>query len=104
MALRIAVNRELEVLEQFMEDLPGYLTPGGRFCVLSYHSLEDRIVKQRLRAFEKGCTCPPAFPECLCHKKPVMKLISRKAIRPSTEEVLQNPMARSVKMRVAEKI
>jgi 16S rRNA (cytosine1402-N4)-methyltransferase len=104
MALRIAVNRELEVLEQFMEDLPGYLLSGGRFCVLSYHSLEDRIVKQRLRAFEKGCTCPPAFPKCLCDKKPVMKPISRKAIRPSMEEVLQNPMARSVKMRVAEKI
>lgn len=104
MALRIAVNRELEVLENFMKALPDYLNPGGRFCVLSYHSLEDRMVKHGLREFEKQCTCPPKFPKCICDKKPVMKSISRKAILPSMEEINQNPMARSAKMRVAEKI
>ena len=104
MALRIAVNRELNVLSDFMNALPGYLNPGGRFCVLSYHSLEDRIVKHQLRTFEKGCTCPPAFPRCTCNKQPVMKGITRKGIRATPAEVSRNPMARSAVLRVAEKI
>ena len=104
MALRIAVNDELTVLEEFMKAVPDYLNPCGRLCVLSYHSLEDRIVKQQIRIFEKGCTCPPDFPKCVCGKVPQMKSITRKVLRPSDEEIEQNPMARSAKLRVAEKL
>ena len=104
MALRIAVNDELKVLKEFMAALPKYLNVGGRFCVLSYHSLEDRIVKQQIKTFEKGCTCPPDFPKCVCNKVPQMKSVTRKIVRPSDEEVKQNPMARSAKLRVAEKL
>ena len=104
MALRIAVNRELDVLERFMTDLPEFLNGGGRFCVLSYHSLEDRIVKQHLRVFEKGCVCPPNFPQCACGRKPEMRSVSRRIIRPGDAEIAKNPMARSAKLRVAEKL
>ncbi len=104
MALRIAVNRELERLESFLEFAADYLNPGGRLCILSFHSLEDRIVKQRFKALEKGCTCPPDFPQCICNKKSVARILTRKVVRPTQEEVASNPMARSTKLRALEKI
>jgi 16S rRNA (cytosine1402-N4)-methyltransferase len=104
MALRIAVNRELEMLNVFMEHVADFLNPKARLCVLSFHSLEDRIVKHRLKALEKGCVCPSDFPECVCNKKPILRLLTKKVVRPSKEEIEQNPMARSTKLRAAEKI
>jgi 16S rRNA (cytosine1402-N4)-methyltransferase len=104
MALRIAVNHELERLEAFMEQAVEYLNPGGRLCVLSFHSLEDRIVKQRLKALEKGCSCPPKLPQCVCGGKPKIRILTKKVVRPSTEEVAANPMARSTRLRAAEKL
>jgi 16S rRNA (cytosine1402-N4)-methyltransferase len=104
MALRIAVNRELEHLEAFLDTAPGLLKPGGRLCVLSFHSLEDRIVKRRLKALEKGCTCPPHVPRCVCGQKPVMRLLTRKVLRPTAGEIARNPMARSTRLRAAEKL
>jgi 16S rRNA (cytosine1402-N4)-methyltransferase len=77
------------------------LNPEGRLCVLSFHSLEDRIVKQRIKAMEKGCVCPPQMPECACGKKPVMRSLTKKVVRPSGDEVAQNPMARSTRLRAA---
>ncbi|MDA8403056.1 MAG: 16S rRNA (cytosine(1402)-N(4))-methyltransferase RsmH [Desulfobacteraceae bacterium] len=104
MALRIAVNRELEVLESFMDGVLDLLNPGGRICFLTFHSLEDRIVKRRFKAWEGNCTCPPDFPECVCHPKKSVKILTRKAVRPTPSEVAGNPMARSACLRVAEKI
>jgi len=104
MALRIAVNRELERLEAFMKDAADFLTPGGRLCVLSFHSLEDRIVKHRLKALEKGCTCPPQLPRCVCGQKPQVRILTKKVVRPTAEEIAVNPMARSTRLRAAEKI
>lgn len=104
MALRIAVNKELERLHSFMEDAADILNPKGRLCVLSFHSLEDRIVKNRIKALEKGCTCPPDFPKCVCNKKSVVRVLTRKAQRPTKEEISANPMARSTRLRAAEKI
>jgi len=104
MALRIAVNRELERLESFMENVVDYLNPGGRLCVLSFHSLEDRIVKRRIKTLEKGCICPPQFPKCVCNKKSVLRSLTKKVIRPTKEEIAKNPMARSTRLRAAEKI
>ena len=104
MGLRIAVNQELETLQAFMEQVVSYLNPGGRLCVLSFHSLEDRIVKHQLRAFEKGCSCAPQLPRCVCGQKPVIKILTKKVVRPTAEEVSINPMARSTRLRAAEKI
>ncbi len=104
MALRIAVNRELERLEYFMAQAPKLLKPGGRLCVISFHSLEDRIVKHRLKTYEKGCVCPAKFPKCVCGGQKVMKILTTKAIRPSESEISINPMARSAKLRAAEKV
>ena len=104
MALRIAVNRELERLAAFMEFAVDYLASGGRLCVLSFHSLEDRIVKQRFKALEKGCTCPPRLPQCVCGQKPRIRILTKKVVRPTAEEVAANPMARSTRLRAAEKI
>ena len=104
MALRIAVNRELERLESFLENVADYLNPGGRLCVLSFHSLEDRIVKRRIKTLEKGCICPPQFPKCVCNKKSVLRSLTKKVIRPTKEEIAKNPMARSTRLRAAEKI
>jgi 16S rRNA (cytosine1402-N4)-methyltransferase len=104
MALRIAVNRELERLESFMENVADYLNPGGRLCVLSFHSLEDRIVKRKIKTLEKGCICPPQFPKCVCNKKSVLRSLTKKVIRPTKEEIERNPMARSARLRAAEKI
>jgi 16S rRNA (cytosine1402-N4)-methyltransferase len=104
MALRIAVNRELERLAGFMEYAVDFLNPGGRLCVLSFHSLEDRIVKQRLKALEKGCTCPPQLPRCVCGQKPQIRILTKKVVRPTDEEIAANPMARSTRLRAAEKL
>ena len=103
MSLRIAVNRELEVLDAFMNDALDLLTPGGRMCFLSFHSLEDRIVKRRFKEWEGNCTCPPDFPQCICHIKKSVKILTRKVGRPTADEVAGNPMARSACLRVAEK-
>jgi len=104
MALRIAVNRELEMLDGFMENVADLLNPKARLCILSFHSLEDRIVKHRLKALEKGCVCPSDFPECVCGRKSTFHLLTKKVVRPSTDEIQRNPMARSAKLRAAEKI
>ncbi|MBT7260615.1 MAG: 16S rRNA (cytosine(1402)-N(4))-methyltransferase RsmH, partial [Desulfobacula sp.] len=103
-ALRIVVNRELERLESFMKIVPSLLLKGGRLCVISFHSLEDRIVKQAVRKFEDGCTCPKDLPICLCGFVPQMKSVFRKPLVPTKEELKINPMARSSKLRVAQKI
>jgi len=104
MALRIAVNRELDHLEAFLESAIDCLNPGGRLCVLSFHSLEDRMVKRRFQAMASECSCPPDFPVCVCQKRAMVKLITRKAQRPTPQEIEINPMSRSTRMRVAEKI
>jgi 16S rRNA (cytosine1402-N4)-methyltransferase len=104
MAIRIAVNRELEMLNLFMENVADLLNPKARLCVLSFHSLEDRIVKHRLKTLEKGCICPSDFPECVCNQKPVLRLLTKRVVRPSIEEIERNPMARSTKLRAAERI
>ncbi len=103
-AIRIAVNGELEQLENFMAKVPDLLNLYGRLCVISFHSLEDRIVKQKIKSFEDGCTCPRDFPECVCGFKPVLKSISKKPFRPGEKEIISNPMARSARLRVAERI
>lgn len=103
-ALRIAVNSELEHLEKFMSDVPDILNTGGRLCVISFHSLEDRIVKHAIRSWENGCSCPREFPECLCGFVPKLKALSRKPIIAGAKEINENPMSRSAKMRVAEKL
>jgi 16S rRNA (cytosine1402-N4)-methyltransferase len=104
MALRIAVNQELDRLQTFMEQAADFLNPGGRLCVLSFHSLEDRIVKQQLKALEKGCSCPPQLPMCVCGQKPQVSILTKKVVRPTTEEIIANPMARSTRLRAAEKL
>jgi len=103
-ALRIAVNRELERLERFMDDFCELLNPGGRLCVLSFHSLEDRIVKQKMKHLASGCICPKSFPICTCGNEPKVKLLTRKAVRPAEDEVAENPMARSTRLRACEKL
>lgn len=104
MALRIAVNRELELLDSFMESAVNFLRPKGRLCVISFHSLEDRIVKHRIKALEGKCICPPDFPKCVCNPKKIVRSLTRKVLRPTEEEIAVNPMARSAKLRVAEKL
>ena len=103
-AIRIAVNDELGAVEKVMEDAAGLLNPGGRLAVITFHSLEDRIVKTSMAAAAKGCTCPPEFPVCVCGKKPQVKLISRKPIVASQKELDNNPRSRSAKLRVCEKL
>ena len=103
-AIRIAVNDELGAVEKVMADAIPCLNPGGRLAVITFHSLEDRIVKNAMAAAAKGCTCPPNFPVCVCGKKPKVKLITRKPITSSDEELERNPRARSAKLRICEKI
>lgn len=104
MALRIAVNRELEVLDMFLDEAVAHLAPGGRICVISFHSLEDRMVKQRFNRFARGCECPPGFPVCTCGKQPELKVLTRKVCKPSEAEINNNPMSRSARLRAAEKL
>lgn len=103
-ALRIATNRELENLKSFLEKIPGYIAKGGRLVILSYHSLEHRMVKQAMVEWEKGCTCPKDLPQCLCNKKELFRRINRKAIKPTEAEVRKNPRARSAQLRAAERV
>jgi len=103
-ALRIEVNQELHLLQDALTESLKYLKPGGRIAVLSYHSLEDRIVKNFIQEQEKPCTCPSDLPYCICGKKPVMKRIKPSFITASEEETKQNPRARSAKLRVGEKL
>ena len=102
-AIRIAVNDELKPLEQALKDLTDCLKPGGRICVITFHSLEDRIVKRCFKTLENPCICPPKAPICTCGRKPVVKVLAGGAVAPSAEEIERNPRARSAKLRVAEK-
>lgn len=104
MALRIAVNRELEALETFLAAAAGLLAPGGRLCILAFHSLEDRIVKHRFRELAQPCVCPPDLPRCVCGRTPVARVVTRRVRRPGEAEIAQNPMARSTRLRVLEKL
>ena len=103
-AIRIAVNDELGSVRQMLEEAIPRLNPQGRLAVITFHSLEDRIVKSAMAAAAKGCTCPPEFPVCVCGKKPQVKLINRKPITSSPEELEENPRARSAKLRVCERL
>ena len=102
-AVRIAVNDELKPLEQALKDLTDCLKPGGRICVITFHSLEDRIVKRCFKTLENPCICPPKAPICTCGRKPVVRVLAGGAVAPTEEETLRNPRARSAKLRVAEK-
>jgi 16S rRNA (cytosine1402-N4)-methyltransferase len=102
-ALRIAVNDELAALAAALDAALRVLRGGGRIAVISYHSLEDRIVKRRFAAGAVGCTCPPDFPVCVCGGTPELRLVTRKSIRPAAAEVAANPRARSARLRIAEK-
>ena len=103
-AIRIELNGELEVLESHMQDFIDLLLPGGRLCIITFHSLEDRIVKNAMKLAESPCTCPPNFPVCVCGKKSKGKVITRKPIIPSEEEQEVNSRAKSAKLRIFEKI
>jgi 16S rRNA (cytosine1402-N4)-methyltransferase len=103
-ALRIAVNDELTALEDALPAAVDLLKPGGRLAVISFHSLEDRIVKRFLRDQEHGCTCPPDFPVCVCGQEPVLRATPRRAIRPSARETASNPRAASARLRAAVKV
>ena len=103
-AIRIAVNDELNSVAKVMEDAIPKLNKGGRLAVITFHSLEDRIVKNAMANASKGCTCPPNFPVCVCGKKPQVKLITRKPIVSGEEELERNPRARSAKLRICEKL
>lgn len=103
-AIRIAVNDELNSVSKVMEDAIPILNPGGRLAVITFHSLEDRIVKNAMAAAARGCTCPPSFPVCVCGKQPKVRIITRKPIVSGEEELARNPRARSAKLRVCEKL
>ena len=103
-ALRIAVNNELDVLTTGLDAAFSILKPGGRLAVITFHSLEDRLVKKKMAVWCEGCTCPPEFPICVCHKKPQAKLINKKVIEASPREVNENPRSRSAKLRICEKL
>lgn len=102
-AIRIEVNNELKIIEQTIESAFEHMGKGGRVAIITFHSLEDRIVKNAYKKLAQGCTCPPEFPVCICGGKAKIKIISKKPILPSEEEVEANPRARSAKLRVAEK-
>jgi 16S rRNA (cytosine1402-N4)-methyltransferase len=103
-ALRIAVNDELGSLEQGLSEAVRMLRPGGRIAVISFHSLEDRIVKRYFRAQERGCTCPPDLPVCVCGREPTLRVLTRKALRPAAHEVAANPRSSSARLRAAVKV
>jgi 16S rRNA (cytosine1402-N4)-methyltransferase len=103
-ALRIAVNRELEMLKEGLDAAIGLLKVGGRICVLSYHSLEDRIVKETFLSYSGRCTCPPPLPVCVCGAKKSLEILTRRPALPTDAEIIENARARSAKLRVAEKV
>lgn len=103
-AIRIEVNGELDVIEPLIKDAAYSLTPGGRIAIISFHSLEDRLVKQTYRSLSSGCTCPRDFPVCVCGKKPTVKDLTKKPILPTNKELINNPRSRSAKLRIAEKL
>ncbi len=103
-AIRIAVNDELSAVEEGVRAAVDLLAPGGRVLVITFHSLEDRIVKSLFRTLSNGCTCPPEFPVCVCGAKPIVRIVNHKPILPSAEELQENPRSRSAKLRIAEKI
>ena len=102
-AIRIECNRELEVLRDTLDDFIDILNPGGRLCVITFHSLEDRIVKTTFRKNEAPCTCPPEFPVCVCGKIPKGSVVTKKPILPGEEEIAQNARSKSAKLRVFQK-
>lgn len=103
-ALRMATNDEAQALARVLADLPSLLAPGGRVAVISYHSLEDRAVKNAFRDLERGCVCPPSFPVCRCGRVPTLRRITKRPVRPDDDEVRANPRARSARLRAAERI
>lgn len=103
-ALRIEVNGELDVLRRGLDAAIRWLNPGGRVAVISYHSLEDRIVKDTFASLANRCTCPPDFPTCMCGRSPIVKIVTRRPLLPTAEEIERNPRARSAKLRVAERL
>ena len=103
-AIRIECNKELEVLKESLEELIGILNPGGRLCIITFHSLEDRIVKTAFKKAEYPCTCPPSFPVCVCGKKSQGKVITGKPVLPCEKEMESNPRSKSAKLRIFEKI
>lgn len=103
-AIRIEVNNELGILEKAIEDFVSVLKPGGRIAIITFHSLEDRIVKQTFQRLAKGCTCPKEFPVCMCGKTPQIKIVSRKPVLPGKDETEYNSRSKSAKLRIAEKI
>jgi len=103
-ALRIAVNHELEEIERFLNIALACLNPGGHLTIISFHSLEDRLVKAFMQKYQKGCDCPPRFPVCVCGKKPQLKLLTGKAVFADENETAANPRARSARLRAAMKL
>ena len=103
-AIRIALNRELDVLQNSLDGFIDFLNPGGRLCVITFHSLEDRITKNNFRKNENPCTCPPEFPVCVCGKTSKGKVVTRKPILPTDEELSENKRSQSAKLRVFEKL
>ena len=103
-AIRIAVNDELGALKDLLDDVTALLAPGGRLAIISFHSLEDRLVKTAMISKEKGCTCPPQFPVCVCGFKQTLRVLTKKPVTPSQEELERNPRSRSAKLRVAERV
>ncbi len=103
-AIRIECNRELDVLKNSLEEMIGFLNPGGRICIITFHSLEDRIVKSIFKKQENPCTCPPNFPVCMCGKESMGKVVTRKPILPSEEELSENSRSKSAKLRIFERL
>ena len=103
-SIRIEINDELEVLKSALKQALEVLNPGGRIVIISYHSLEDRIVKTFFQDMDRGCTCPPDFPYCVCNGKQELVIVTKKVVQPSEEEITQNSRARSAKLRVAERV
>ena len=103
-AIRIELNKELDVLENTLNDMIDILNPGGRICIITFHSLEDRIVKSIFRKNENPCTCPPSFPVCMCGAKPKGRVVTRKPILPSDNEMEVNTRSKSAKLRVFERV
>lgn len=103
-AIRIEVNGELEIIADTIKDAVSIMNEGGIVAIITFHSLEDRIVKQTFAELAKGCTCPKDFPVCVCGKKPLLEIVSRKPILPSKEELEENPRSRSAKLRVAKRV